>query len=45
MKFLKEDFILPQDKTLYRGEDNTFSSKYKAYAGIFLGPTKHSVSG
>ena len=45
MKFLKEDVILARDKTLYRGEDNTFSSKYKAYAGIFLGPTKRSVSG
>lgn len=43
--YLNENLILTRDKTVYRGEDSTFSSKYKPYAGLFFGPTKYSVSG
>ena len=43
--YLNENLILTRDKIVYRGEDSTFSSKYKPYAGLFFGPTKYSVSG
>lgn len=34
-----------KDKIIYRGESDTFSSKYTPYAGVFFGPTKNSVKG